>query len=74
MSLNVHPQTGVDVCQADYAAVAKAVGINPATNTTVPCNYANSTVADVMFRVLMNGDPTLAGIDWWWTVGALCLP
>jgi alpha-glucosidase len=46
--------------------VADALGIDPKTLATVPCNYDNQTYSDVMFKMVM-GSPPLSGVDYWWT-------
>jgi alpha-glucosidase len=66
LSLNLHPQTGVDHCQTLYPEVAEALGTDPKTLATVPCNYDNQTYSDVMFKMVMGSSP-LSGVDYWWT-------
>lgn len=64
--LNIHPQTGVDHCQARYPAMARALGIDPSTNETVPCDFGNPLFAQQLYQIYLNASP-LAGVDWWWT-------
>jgi alpha-glucosidase (family GH31 glycosyl hydrolase) len=66
LSLNLHPQTGVDATQTVYPQVARALGIDPATNITVVCDYDNQTYSDVLFNLVMDVEP-LSGVDYWWT-------
>lgn len=49
-----------------YPQVASALGINPATQATIPCNLDNQTLSDVMYKLVLDAEP-LAGVDYWWT-------
>ena len=66
LSFNVHPQTGVDHCDSRYATIAAAMGVNPATNATVACDFGNATYADTLFSVYFDALP-LHLVDVWWT-------
>ena len=66
VSVNVHPQTGVDHCDSRYPQFAALNGVDPATNATVPCDFGNQTFIDALYKVYMDADP-LQAIDVWWT-------
>eukprot|EP01120_Amphizonella_sp_Union-15-10_P010944 TRINITY_DN4546_c0_g1_i15.p1 TRINITY_DN4546_c0_g1~~TRINITY_DN4546_c0_g1_i15.p1 ORF type:complete len:870 (-),score=176.31 TRINITY_DN4546_c0_g1_i15:56-2665(-) len=64
--LNVHPQTGVDHCQANYPQFARAMGVDPSTQKTIPCNFGNTSFASNLFSIFLDAEP-LTGVDYWWT-------
>eukprot|EP00698_Gefionella_okellyi_P004819 TRINITY_DN1445_c0_g1_i1.p1 TRINITY_DN1445_c0_g1~~TRINITY_DN1445_c0_g1_i1.p1 ORF type:complete len:886 (-),score=199.72 TRINITY_DN1445_c0_g1_i1:45-2429(-) len=64
--LNVHPQSGVDHCQANYAEFATAMGVNPASLQTVACDMGNQSFVDELYAVYYNGK-MLEAVDYWWT-------
>ena len=66
VSVNIHPQTGLDHCDSRYAQFAALLGVDPATNATVPCDFGNQTYIDSLYKVYMDADP-LSAIDVWWT-------
>jgi len=66
LSFNTHPQTGVDHCDSRYAVIAAAMGVDPATNATVACDFGNRTFTDALFRVYFDASP-LSSVDTWWT-------
>lgn len=66
ISFNVHPQTGVDHCDSRYPAFARAVGVDPATNVTIPCDFGNATFIDALYGIYFDQAP-LHLVDIWWT-------
>ena len=66
LSFNVHPQTGIDHCDSRYAAIATAMGVDPASNKTVACDFGNKTFADALFSIYYDNAP-LHLVDVWWT-------
>jgi hypothetical protein len=70
LSLNVHPQTGLGPCQANYTQFCKEFGVDPADNRALPCNMSSPAWVDALFDTML--DP--AGIDWWWTDTEGCVP
>jgi alpha-glucosidase (family GH31 glycosyl hydrolase) len=66
LSLNVHPQSGVDHCMERYLPFAQEVGFDASTNATVPCNMGNETWADALWDVYYDASP-LSEVDLWWT-------
>eukprot|EP00026_Physarum_polycephalum_P003652 Phypoly_transcript_03665.p1 GENE.Phypoly_transcript_03665~~Phypoly_transcript_03665.p1 ORF type:complete len:773 (+),score=92.52 Phypoly_transcript_03665:11-2329(+) len=61
--LNIHPNTGVDVCQAKYLDLAKAIGFDTSQNATIPCDFLSHFLSTNQFNIVM--DPV--GNDYWWT-------
>ena len=64
---NLHDNEGVGPNEAEYPAACAALGIDPATNQTIPFSVANETlmmaVEDNVLKPLhANG----SGIDFWW--------
>jgi hypothetical protein len=51
VSFNVHPQTGVDHCDSRYPAFAARMGVDPATNATIPCDFGNKTFIDALYDI-----------------------
>lgn len=66
LSLNVHPQTGIDLCEPSYPTFASRMGIDPSTNETVPCDMGNATFARALYELILSREE-LRGSDWWWT-------
>ena len=66
LSFNIHPQTGVDHCDSRYPAIARAMGVDPATNATIPCDFGNSTYIDALLGLYMDASP-LDEVDIWWS-------
>jgi alpha-glucosidase (family GH31 glycosyl hydrolase) len=64
LSLNLHPDTGVDNCNDRYPAIAKAMGVP--WPKVVACNFDNQTFAESVFGVYLNALP-LRAVNLWWT-------
>lgn len=64
--LNIHPQTGIDHCQEHYSDFAIAMGLDPRTNETIRCDYANQTFVNNLFKIYLDADQ-LSQVDYWWT-------
>ncbi len=65
MAANIHDADGVGSWETAYTAMAEAVGINPASQQTVPFNLANSTWAYALEDLVLK--PVLdQGMDFWW--------
>lgn len=63
--LNLHPASGVQPHEEAYPAMARAMGIDPATKRYVPFDIANRTFAENYLRILHH--PLEAqGVDFWW--------
>lgn len=66
LMLNLHDMCGEDHCQRGYAEVARAVGMDPSTNRTIPCSFENRALqAALATHELESGEN--AGVDAWWT-------
>ena len=39
LSVTVHPDTGVDHCDTRYPQIARAMGVDPASNVTIACDF-----------------------------------
>ena len=66
LSLNVHPQSGLDPCDRSYAAFAARMGVDPATNATVPCDVGNLTFSRALWELVLSR-AELRPTDWMWT-------
>lgn len=64
-ALNLHPADGIFPHEVQYAEMAQAVGIDPATQEPVPFDIADRAFADAYFRVLHHPYEA-AGVDFWW--------
>ena len=64
---------GVDPCQQRYAAVAEMVGVDPASNVTVACQFSNISYVDALWKVYLNAQP-LAQVDVPWADWGGCDP
>eukprot|EP00039_Didymoeca_costata_P004017 m.70990 g.70990 ORF g.70990 m.70990 type:complete len:948 (+) comp12190_c0_seq1:86-2929(+) len=67
LSLNYHPDSGIDVCQANYTNMAKVLGIDPNSNSTISdldiiSNNFNQTYVDAYFTYMI--ETTLVDIAW----------
>ena len=64
-SLNLHPASGVQPWEGAYPAMARAMGIDPATRKYVPSDITNKRFAinymDILHHPLEN-----EGVDFWW--------
>ena len=66
LSVNVHPQTGVDHCDKRYKQFAEAMGVEPASNATISCDFGNKTFYDSLTSIYYDAEP-LHNVDIWWT-------
>ena len=66
LSLNVHPQSGIDHCDQRYPQAAKLLGWDTSKNATIPCDMSNASFASALFNVYYDASP-LKGAAWWWT-------
>ncbi len=64
-SLNLHPASGVQPWEAAYPAMAKAMGIDPATKKYVPFDITNKKYATNYMNILHH-PLEKQGIDFWW--------
>jgi Glycosyl hydrolases family 31/Domain of unknown function (DUF5110) len=64
-SLNLHPASGVQPWEAAYPAMARAVGIDPATRKYVPFDITDKKFA-TNYMNLLHHPLEKQGIDFWW--------
>jgi alpha-glucosidase len=64
-SLNMHPASGVQPWEAAYPAMAKAMGIDPATQKYAPFDITDKTYA-TNYMNLLHHPLEKQGIDFWW--------
>jgi alpha-glucosidase (family GH31 glycosyl hydrolase) len=64
-TLNVHPASGVQPWEQAYPAMARAMGIDPATEKYVPFDITNKKFA-TNYMDLLHHPLESQGIDFWW--------
>jgi alpha-glucosidase len=64
-SLNLHPASGIQPWEASYPAMAKAMGIDPATKKYVPYDITNKKFAENHFNLVLH-PLEKQGVDFWW--------
>ena len=64
-SLNLHPASGVQPWEAAYPAMAKAMGIDPATKKYVPFDITDKKYA-INYMNILHHPLEKQGIDFWW--------
>ena len=64
-ALNLHPAMGVQSYEKQYNTVAERMGVDPATEKTVHCDYLNPEYIKVYFEEL-HFPYEKDGIDFWW--------
>jgi alpha-glucosidase len=64
-SLNMHPASGVQPWEEAYPAMARAMGIDPATKKYVPFDIADKKYA-TNYMNLLHHPLEKQGIDFWW--------
>lgn len=65
VTLNLHPASGIQPYEAPYKAMARAMGVNPATKKYIPFDITNKKFAENYFKYVL--DPFVKqGVDFWW--------
>jgi alpha-glucosidase (family GH31 glycosyl hydrolase) len=64
-SLNLHPASGIQPWEAQYPAMAKAMGIDPSTRQYVPFDITDKKSATNYFNLVLH-PLEKQGIDFWW--------
>lgn len=64
-ALNLHPADGVRSWEEAYPAMARAMGIDPASGERVPCDYLNPAFYKPYFE-LLHFPLERDGVDFWW--------
>jgi alpha-glucosidase len=65
VTLNLHPASGIQPWEEAYPAMAKAMGIDPATKKYVPFDPTNKRWAENYFDLVLH-PLEKQGIDFWW--------
>ncbi|HEX4581697.1 MAG TPA: TIM-barrel domain-containing protein [Acidobacteriaceae bacterium] len=65
VTLNLHPASGVQPFEDPYAAMARAMGMDPAAKQYVPFDITNKNFARNYFDILHH-PLEKQGIDFWW--------
>eukprot|EP01105_Mastigella_eilhardi_P024390 TRINITY_DN6356_c0_g1_i1.p1 TRINITY_DN6356_c0_g1~~TRINITY_DN6356_c0_g1_i1.p1 ORF type:complete len:894 (+),score=191.79 TRINITY_DN6356_c0_g1_i1:360-2684(+) len=64
-TLNIHPASGVQPWEEQYAPMAEYMGVDPSTNKYVPFDINNQTFANGFLDIVLK--PVYdQGIDFWW--------
>jgi alpha-glucosidase (family GH31 glycosyl hydrolase) len=63
--LNLHPASGFQPHEEKYAAMAEALGIDPASKKYVPFDITNKTYAEKYFDIVLRPMEE-DGVDFWW--------
>jgi alpha-glucosidase len=64
-TLNLHPASGIEPWEEAYPAMAKAMGIDPATKKYVPFDITDKKFA-INYMNLLHHPLEKQGIDFWW--------
>ncbi|MBQ7786123.1 MAG: DUF5110 domain-containing protein [Clostridia bacterium] len=64
-ALNLHPAAGVRAHEKQYDAMAKAMGVDPQTKETIPCNWLSPEFLKAYFEIL-HFPYEEDGVDFWW--------
>lgn len=64
-TLNLHPASGIQPHEEQYEAMARAMGIDPATKKYVPFNITDKKFAENYFNILHHPLEN-QGVDFWW--------
>jgi alpha-glucosidase (family GH31 glycosyl hydrolase) len=64
-TLNLHPASGVQPWEAAYPAMAKAMGVDPATKKYIPFDITNKKFA-INYMDLLHHPLEKQGINFWW--------
>ncbi|MFK7800977.1 MAG: TIM-barrel domain-containing protein, partial [Anaerolineae bacterium] len=65
VALNLHPAEGVAPHEEMYPEMAKAMGIDPASNETVPFHIGDPNFIKAYFEILHHPQEEI-GVDFWW--------
>ncbi len=65
VTLNLHPASGIQPWEAAYPAMARAMGIDPATKKYVPFDPTNQKWVESYFKYVLH-PLEKEGIDFWW--------
>jgi alpha-glucosidase len=65
ITLNLHPAGGIEPWETSYPAMAKAMGIDPATKKYVPFDITNRKFVDNYFDLVLH-PLEKQGVNFWW--------
>ncbi|MBN1965542.1 MAG: DUF5110 domain-containing protein, partial [Anaerolineae bacterium] len=65
IGLNLHPAEGIHPHEEQYEDMARALGIDPATQQPVPFAITNPAFADAYLKILHHPYEKM-GVDFWW--------
>lgn len=65
VALNLHPASGIQPWDAHFDAMARSMGMNPATTKYVPFDITNKKFAENYFRIMLH-PMEREGVDVWW--------
>jgi alpha-glucosidase (family GH31 glycosyl hydrolase) len=65
VTLNLHPAGGIEPWETSYPAMARAMGIDPATKKYVPFNITNRKFVDNYFNLVLH-PLEKQGVNFWW--------
>jgi alpha-glucosidase (family GH31 glycosyl hydrolase) len=65
LTLNLHPADGFRPDEAQYAEVAKYMGIDPASNKTIEFDCTDKKFMDAYFDIVHH-EHEARGVDFWW--------
>ncbi len=65
VTLNLHPASGIQPWEVQYPAMAKAMGINPATKKYVPFRITSRKFAKAYFNLVIH-PLERQGVNFWW--------
>ncbi len=64
-TMNLHPASGIQPHEEQYPAMARAMGIDPATKTYVPFDLVDKKFATNFMNIVIHGLER-QGVDFWW--------
>jgi alpha-glucosidase len=64
-TMNLHPASGIQPWEQAYPAMARAMGVDPATKKYIPFDPTNKTWATNYFNLVLH-PLEKQGIDFWW--------
>jgi len=65
ISLNIHPADGVRAHEEMYPAMARAMGVDPASELPIPFDVTDRKFMDAYFKYLHHPHEEM-GVDFWW--------
>ncbi len=65
IGLNLHPAEGVHNHEAQYAEIARQMGVDPGSGQPVPFDICDPAFVDAYFRLLHHPYEAM-GVDFWW--------